>query len=104
MIRKAFVFGCNPADREEYIKRHNPIWPELREVFKNHGVHNYSIFMDSNTGRLFGYVELESLEQWDGIAQTEPCKRWWAYMKPLMATNPDNSPKMGDLQEVFHID
>ena len=30
--------------------------------------------------------------------------KWWAYMKDIMETNPDNSPVTVPLQEVFHLD
>lgn len=92
--------GCQP----EYERRHNPIWPELQAALKTHGVHNYSIFLDRSTDRLFGYAEIESEERWQQIAQTEICQRWWTHMKDLMLTNPDNSPIAIDLDEVFHID
>ena len=103
MIRKAFKMKVYPDQIEEYTKRHNPIWTELEEVLKNHGVHNYSIFFDSETHVLFGYAELESEEKWKRIADTEICKKWWTHMAPLMETNEDNSPMSKDLKEVFHM-
>lgn len=103
MIRKAFVMSVNPDQHAEYARRHNPIWEELAEVLKAHGVHNYSIFLHPETNQLFGYAEIESEEQWAAIASTEVCQRWWAYMKDVMPTNPDNSPVSTDLQEVFHL-
>ena len=103
MIRKAFKMKAYPEQIEEYIKRHNPIWTELEEVLKNHGVHNYSIFFDSETHILFGYAELESEEKWKSIAETEICKKWWTHMAPLMETNSDSSPISKDLKEVFHM-
>ena len=104
MIRKAFVMSVHPDQHEEYERRHNPIWPELHEVLKAHGVHNYSIFLDPETNTLFGYAEIESEEQWNSIAQEPICQKWWAYMKDIMPSNPDNSPISRDLKEVFHID
>ena len=105
MIRKAFSMTLKPGTWIEYEKRHNPIWPDLQEVLKSHGVHNYSIFLDRGSNRrLFAYVEIESEERWRQIAQTEPCQRWWARMKDLMLTNDDNSPVTVELQEVFHLD
>lgn len=103
MIRKAFKMKVYPDQIEEYTKRHNPIWTELEEVLKNHGVHNYSIFFDSATHVLFGYAELESEEKWTRIADTEICKKWWTHMAPLMETNSDSSPVSKDLKEVFHM-
>jgi L-rhamnose mutarotase len=104
MIRKAFVMQVNPDRHEEYRKRHNPIWPELEATLKSHGVHNYSIFLDPETSQLFGYVEVEDHSRWNAIARTEICRKWWAHMREIMPTNPDNSPITKNLREVFHID
>ena len=104
MIRKAFVMSVNAGQEEEYERRHNPIWEDLHQAIKDHGVTNYSIFLDPRTRNLFGYAEIEDEQRWNAIAQTEPCKRWWAHMKELMPFNPDNSPVADELKEVFHID
>ena len=93
-----------PGNQIEYERRHKPIWPELKDVLKKHGVHNYSIFIDRDADKLFAYVEIESEELWRLIAQTEVCQHWWLHMKDLMDTNPDNSPVATELTEVFHID
>jgi L-rhamnose mutarotase len=103
MIRKAFLMKLKPGCRNEYERRHNPIWPELQTVLKEHGVHNYSIFLDEATGNLFAYVEIESEELWAQIASTAECRRWWAYMKELMLTNDDDSPVAITLDQVFHL-
>ena len=47
MIRKAFVMRVNPDQHEEYERRHNPIWPELEETIRAHGVTSYSIYLDA---------------------------------------------------------
>src|SRR5438552_2993596 len=91
-IRKAFLMTLKPGHQNDYEKRHNPIWPELQVVLKEHGVNNYSIFLNRHTDQLFAYAEIESEVSWQQLAQTEICQRWWAYMKDLMLTNPDNSP------------
>ncbi len=103
MIRKAFKMRVYPDFIEEYIKRHNPIWKELKMVLKKHGVYSYSIFLDMQSSTLFAYVEIESEEKWDAIAMTEVCKKWWAYMADLMETNQDNSPVSLALDEVFFM-
>ena len=104
MIRKAFVMSINEGQEEEYERRHNPIWPELEAAIKAHGVHNYSIFLDPATRLLFAYVEIEDEARWNAIAETDECHRWWAHMKEVMPSNPDNSPVSAELTEVFHID
>jgi len=104
MIRKAFVMSVNEGQEAEYQRRHSPIWPEMEQVLKDHGAHNYSIFLDPETRQLFGYVEVENEARWDAIAQTAVCKRWWKHMIGVMPTNPDSSPASADLREVFHMD
>ena len=96
--------SVHAGQEQEYERRHRPIWKELEDVLKQHGVHNYSIFLDARTRQLFGYAEIEDEAQWNAIAQTDVCRRWWKHMADLMPSNPDHSPVASDLREVFHID
>ena len=91
MIRKAFVMSVHAGKEEAYEQRHSPIWPELEAVLREHGVPSYSIFLHPETRELFAYAEIEDQERWETIAETAVCKRWWAHMKDLMPSNPDNS-------------
>jgi L-rhamnose mutarotase len=104
MIRKAFVMSVNAGSEQEYERRHRPIWAELEKVLKDHGVHNYSIFLHPETRQLFGYAEIEDEARWAAIAATPVCQRWWKHMGDIMPANPDNSPVAHGLCEVFHID
>jgi L-rhamnose mutarotase len=104
MIRKAFVMSVFPEHSKEYEVRHNPIWSELEEALKEHGVHNYSIFLHEETHQLFAYAEIEDETRWNAIANTAICRKWWAHMAELMPANPDSSPVSTPLKQVFHID
>lgn len=103
LIRKAFVMQLNDNCEVEYKKRHDEIWPELVDVLKSHGGHNYSIFLHESTNQLFGYVEIESEGQWRQVAETETCQRWWRFMQDIMATNTDNSPQCITLNSMFYL-
>ena len=94
----------NPGEAVEYEKRHRPIWPELEDTLKDHGVANYSIFFMKSTNQLFAYAEIEDAEKWEAISQTDVCQKWWSHMGDIMPSNPDNSPVAEDLHEVFHIE
>lgn len=104
MIRKAFKMFVNPDAQAEYERRHKPIWKQLEEALVEHGVLNYSIYLDQQTSELFAYAEIESEERWQAIASTEICQLWWRHMRDLMPVNPDNSPRSVELREVFHIE
>ena len=93
----------DPGEEGEYERRHRPVWPELQATLVEHGVRTYSIFLDRETNDLFAYVEVECEEQWDAIASTDVCRRWWRHMRDLMPTNADSSPMSRDLREVFHL-
>jgi L-rhamnose mutarotase len=104
MIRKAFRMSVHRGQEAEYARRHNPIWKDLEDTLVAHGVRSYSIFLDPATDDLFAYAEIESEELWQAIASTEACRRWWAYMKDVMPTNPDSSPVSTELRSVFHVE
>jgi len=104
MIRQAFVMSVHAGHEQEYERRHRPIWPELEKVLKDHGVHNYSIFLLPETRQLFAYAEIEDEVRWKAIAATPECQRWWKHMGDVMPSNPDHSPVAANLREVFHID
>ncbi|WP_077624575.1 L-rhamnose mutarotase [Sediminibacillus massiliensis] len=104
MIRKAFVMSVYPDKHKEYEKRHKEIWPEMVETLHQYGASNYSIFLDKESSKLFGYVEIEDEETWEKVAATEVNQKWWEYMRPVMETHSDNSPVTKTLTEVFHMD
>jgi L-rhamnose mutarotase len=103
VIRKAFVMSVHADQEVEYERRHRPIWPELEKTLRDHGVVTYSIFLHPETQQLFAYVEFISETQWNAIAQTDVCRRWWEHMREIMPSNADNSPIATELREVFHI-
>ena len=104
MLRKAFVMQVHADKHQEYQQRHDPIWPELAQVLKDHGAHHYSIFLDAERDLLFAVVEIESEERWAAVAQTEVCQRWWRSMRELMPSNADNSPVSAELKSVFYME
>ena len=103
MIRKAFVMSVHAGAEAEYARRHQPIWEELADVLRAHGVHNYSIHLHPETRQLFAYAEIEDEARWAAIANTEVCRRWWKHMADVMPANPDSSPVATSLTEVFYL-
>ena len=101
---KGFKMKLYDGMKEEYTKRHNELWPEMKEMIANYGGSNYSIFLDEETNTLFGYIELKDPELWSKSADTQICRKWWDFMADIMETNPDNSPVSIDLVPVFHLD
>ncbi len=103
MKRMAFKMKLNPGCRDEYIRRHDTIWPELVTLLMDTGISDYSIFLDEETLTLFGVLKVNDALQMDKLPEQEVMKRWWAYMKDIMESNPDNSPVSKPLEEVFYL-
>lgn len=104
VIRKMFKMKLFPGMEAEYKKRHDDLWPEMKQMIREYGGRNYSIFLDPQTLTLVGYLEVEDETLWEKSACTEVCRRWWDFMADIMETNPDNSPVSIDLRLVFHLD
>jgi len=94
----------NPGQKEEYKKRHNEIWPELKKLLKESGVSGYSIFLDEETNILFAFQKVSGDGGSQDLGQTEIVQEWWKYMADIMETNPDNSPVSVPLEEVFYME
>jgi L-rhamnose mutarotase len=103
MNRVAFKMYLNEGQKEEYRKRHNEIWPELKKLLKDTGVSEYSIFLDEETNTLFAFQKVSGDGNSQDLGQTEIVQKWWKYMSDIMKTNADNSPISVPLEEVFFM-
>ena len=103
MQRVAFKMKLFDGREDEYKKRHEAIWPELKTLLKETGVEDYFIFLDEETNILFGILKVEDKLKLDDLPGHPVMKKWWAYMKDIMESNPDNSPVSVPLKEVFYL-
>jgi len=102
MERLAWKARLLPGKKEEYVRLHDQIWPEMTEALNAAGMHNYSIWCIGD--ELFGYIEAEK-----GIdfalkeqAKSEAVLRWNECMKDIMIMETD--PSTGEsvlLEQVF---
>jgi len=104
MQRLAFKMYLNEGQKEEYKKRHDEIWPELKQLLKDAGVSEYSIFLDEETNILFAFQKVSGDGGSQDLGKTEIVQKWWAFMKEVMKANPDNSPVTVPLEEVFYME
>ena len=103
MARIAFKMKLYKGYEEEYKKRHDELWPELKELLKSNGISEYSIFLDKETNILFGVMNAEDQSSLDKLPSEPIMQKWWAYMKDIMESKPDNSPVSVSLEEVFYL-
>jgi L-rhamnose mutarotase len=102
--RHAFKMKLKPGNVAEYKRRHDEIWPELSRELRAAGISDYSIFLDEETLTLFAVQKLGGKNSAAELPGSPVVRRWWDSMAPLMEVNPDNSPVVKPLAEVFHLD
>ncbi len=69
---------------EEYKRRHDEIWPEMKAVLEEAGICNYSIWITEQ--EIFGYYECEKGIEHAARVQAESpvVDRWNVYMEDVM--------------------
>jgi L-rhamnose mutarotase len=103
MERVAFKMHLKKGMKEEYKKRHDAIWPELKQLLKYAGISEYSIFLDEETDTLFAFQKVTDGSGSQDLGQNEIVQKWWNYMADIMETNSDNSPVSTELEELFYM-
>ena len=99
----AFRMRLNAGMKDEYLRRHDEIWPELVDLLRQAGVSDYSIHLDAESNILFGVLWRTEPHGMDDLPAHPVMKRWWAHMADIMETHPDNEPVAVRLQTVFHM-
>ena len=104
MERYAWKAVVKDGMKDEYVRRHNEIWPELVKVLKEAWIVNYSIWNVGN--ELFGYYECEKGADFAAKTQADSpvVDKWNEYMKDVMVMEMD--PVTGaqpKATEVFYL-
>ena len=99
----AFKMKLFKGKEDEYMKRHDEIWNELKELLKGSGIKDYSIFLDEETNDLFACLSIEDASKLDELPNEPVMKKWWSFMKDIMETNKDDSPVTSPLKKVFYL-
>ena len=106
MARVGFILKVKEALIDEYIRRHENVWPEMLDALRRSGWHNYSLFMRPD-GTLFGYFETPTslANAVEAMSDEEINAEWKAEMTSFFeGTGGPADQMMEELVEVFHLD
>jgi L-rhamnose mutarotase len=104
MKRAGFAMQLKEGCEAEYKKRHDELWPELAKALSEAGVRDYVIYLDPKTNVLYASQKVTDHNTADQLPENPIVRKWWAFMADLMETNPDDSPVVWDLNEMFYLD
>ena len=104
MTQYAWVLEVRPGYEEEYVRRHQEIWPEMVGALREAGIRNYNIFRYGLT--LFGYFETDDIEKTqEYLANSETNQRWSEWMDPIMKVDLDPTTQFPYLLPLqWHMD
>jgi L-rhamnose mutarotase len=103
MDQFAFKMQLNPGMTAEYRRRHDEIWPELAALLREAGISDYSIWLDEDTHTLFAILRRTPDHTMATLGDSPVMRRWWDYMKDIMATQPDGTPVSKPLEKMFYL-
>ena len=99
----AFKMKLKPGFKDAYKRRHDAIWPELKQWLKASGITDYRIFLDEETDTLFAVQKQAGETSSQDLGDNPIVQKWWAYMADIMVTHSDNSPISMPLEEMFYL-
>lgn len=98
----AFVLKIKPGMAAEYRRRHDALWPEMRQALIEQGIVYYEIYLHEDTGLLFAHTirsEPHDASQPEALAITQ----WRAHMRDIMEIEGDIAYRRV-LERVFLLD
>ncbi|MTE24310.1 L-rhamnose mutarotase [Microbacterium sp. ZXX196] len=104
-VRVAFRLRVKPDMLDEYMRRHDPVWPEMLEEIAASGRRNYSIF-HAGGGELVGFYETDDDAASQAyLAASEVAARWEAEMAPFFIAQEGRADQNAQtFPEVFHLE
>jgi L-rhamnose mutarotase len=99
-----FTFEIRPGTEAEYKKRHDEIWPDLRDAIKDAGIENYSLFRRGT--QIIGYAECHQdvAAAFAKLGATDVNARWSKSFEDVIVSLTDEQGQLYRLEEVWHLD
>lgn len=105
MTRICFTMQLRTESVGDYLRAHQSVWPEMLDALRDTGWRDYSLFVDTSTGLVVGYLETDDFAAAKAaMAERGVNVRWQAQMAQFFTdeTAPDST--MRPLTEYFHLD
>jgi L-rhamnose mutarotase len=97
---EVFALRVRRGHEDEYLRRHDAIWPELERLFAAHGIGRYEIHLHRDTGLLFAFRLVDQEGDLAAMMDHPVMQRWRAYMADVLVQK-DNRPVREPLEIMY---
>jgi L-rhamnose mutarotase len=107
MVRHSQIINVRPEMRDEYLRLHADVWPDVLARLSASRVQNYSIFIHGDL--LIAYFEYAGDDyeaDMAAIAADPVTQEWWKLTDPCQRSvdGAEEGSGWADAREIFHLD
>ncbi|UYQ77461.1 L-rhamnose mutarotase [Glutamicibacter sp. JL.03c] len=104
-MRVCFQLQVLPELMDQYIERHQQVWPEMLQAIEDAGRRNYSLFLRGD-GLLIGYYETDDDQAAQAALDADPrTAQWEEQMSQFFVSLDGRADQQAErLAEVFNLE
>lgn len=96
----AFCLRLRAGCEAEYQRRHDALWPDMRQALQDAGLLHYEIHLEPQSLMLFGFMVRRDNHDMDALPQHPAWQRWQRHMADILVQE-DGLPLRVPLQRMF---
>jgi len=105
MQRLALCYRAIPQKKQEYIRAHREIWPEIVRGLSDAGCREMSIFMRGN--QMFIYGLIDDIAEFNRVRALDPhYRKWDEWMQTLLETpfDAEEAGAFATMEEIWRFE
>ena len=99
----SFALHLKPGCEAEYRRRHDELWPEMRDLLFSRGLVHYEISLHPETSLLFAFIVRRKDHSMDGMTDHPVAQRWRAHMADILETTTGIVPRVDPLTRMVAL-
>ncbi|MCB1549110.1 MAG: L-rhamnose mutarotase [Hyphomicrobiaceae bacterium] len=98
----AFLLKLRPGMAAEYRRRHDEIWPEMKDMLLASGILHYEIYLDAETNTLFAHMVRRTGPGFIDRHNNPVMLRWRSHMADVLVMDGER-PVSRPLESMFRL-
>jgi len=101
MKRLLFKLKLYEQQEQKFVESYNAMWPELKELFEDIGIREYSIFLDAKSLTIYETMKVNDAAIFDLLSKHQTTIMWYLILGDLVETDKNNIPIRICLNEIY---